>query len=757
MALFFSDKFICGSTAYSTLEKAVAAPYLRKSFLINSQPEHAEIRICGLGFYELYINGTRITKGALAPYITAPDQIIYYDDYDVTPYLHQGENVIGILLGNGTQNAFGAFVWDFDKSLWRSSPKVAMMFSAKLSCGDELVIESDTSFKTASSPIICDDLRLGEQYDARLKIEGWNLPGFDDSNWENALPAEIPRGEKRLCGADPIVVTDELRPVSITKEGEGYRYDFGVNSAGLCRLSINGTAGQKIELYHGEVVVDDCLYTRNLVFRDGDVTQHDIYVCDGSGNEAYIPHFTYHGFRYVLVKGITEQQATPELLTYLVMNSDLKERGGFSCSDETANKLQEITRRSDLANFYYFPTDCPQREKNGWTADAALSAEHMLLNLSPEKSYREWMRLICATQNKEGQLPGIIPTGGWGFHWGNGPAWDCVIVEIPYYTYIYRKDKEILKLSATSIMRYLHYITTKIRADGLVCFGLGDWCPPDRQENLYLSPLEFTDSVLTMEIARKAAFIFRVLKMAPQQHFAEEIQVQMRVAVRKHLIDLGTMTAAGNCQTSQAMALYYHIFEDAERHSAFAHLLDIIEKDGRFMQTGVLGARVMFHVLSEFGRSDLAFEMITRPEHPSYGNLVKRSATSLWEAFHPEGGRILSQNHHFWGDISSWFIRCLAGIQFNPHHDNHNEVNIRPSFIPQLTSASGFHDCPSGRITSEWKRENERIILKLQIPEKMAGFIYLENGYYFVETDRSLAPATSGEYLIYHKADRILK
>lgn len=154
------------------------------------------------------------------------------------------------------------------------------------------------------------------------------------------------------------------------------------------------------------------------------------------------------------------------------MNSDLKERGGFTCSDPTVNTLQELTRRSDLANFYYFPTDCPQREKNGWTADAALSSEHLLLNLSPETSYREWMRNICKAMDDRGALPGIVPTGGWGFHWGNGPAWDNVLLYLPYFVYLYRGDKTILEESAASILRYLHYLTTRVNEEGLIKIGL---------------------------------------------------------------------------------------------------------------------------------------------------------------------------------------------------------------------------------------------------------------------------------------------
>lgn len=242
------------------------------------------------------------------------------------------------------------------------------------------------------------------------------------------MPAEQPRGEKRLCTASPIVTSQELAPVSITPYAEGYLYDFGVNTAGICRLHIEDAApGQEIYTSHCEWFHDGILDQNNINFGDrGDPravhVQCNRYICRGLSVEEYTPAFAFYGFQYVYVKGITAQQAVPELLTYQVMHGDFKEIGTFNCSDEIANQLQLMTRRSDLANFFWFPTDCPHREKNGWTGDAALSAEHFLLNLTVEDSLQEWMRNLAAAQAPNGSLPGIVPTGGWGFAWGNGPA-----------------------------------------------------------------------------------------------------------------------------------------------------------------------------------------------------------------------------------------------------------------------------------------------------------------------------------------------
>ena len=734
----FPMQFIAAGRDFTTLTSNVPAPYLRKSFSLEETPAEAALLVCGLGFYELYVNGRRITKGALAPYISNPDDLLYYDRYDLAEYLTRGENVVGLCLGNGMLNCPGGYVWDLDKTRYRGAPMAAL----RLDIGGEAVFESDGSFRTAPSPIWGDDLRNGEYYDAREERPGWCAPGFDDSGWAQAIAAPTPRGEARLCGAAPIVVTQETAPVSVTDLGDGWLYDFGANCAGLCRLELDGEPGQEITLYYGEHLIDGRLHRRNICFNDNDYVQKDIYICKGGGPESYTPSFTYHGFQYAFVKGLTPEQAVPGALTYLVMNSDLKERGGFVCSDEAVNTLQTLTRRSTLANFYYFPTDCPHREKNGWTGDAAVSAEHTLLNLAAEGSYREWLRNIRKAQRDDGALPGIVPTGGWGFKWGNGPAWDCVLTWLPYYVYIYRGDKEILKENAHAILRYLEYISTQIRADGLCAYGLGDWCPPGRGADKYKSPLEFTDTVICMDICGKAAYIYGEIGMPEHRAFAQALHGRLRAAARERLLDLATMTAEGSCQTSQAMAIYFDLFDPAEKPEALRVLLRLIEQEDGHFDTGILGARAIFHVLAEAGHADLALRMIARPDYPSYGFWVAQGAASLWEQFHLE--QIASHNHHFWGDISHFFIRHLAGIHYNPHRRG-GEADIRPQFVSALDFAEGWHTAPEGEIRARWERKENGITLDVAMPEGLTGSIRLPQGYMFEDGTR-VKPAKAGEY-----------
>ena len=747
----FPLNFIKAGDKFTTVDEHVPAPFFRRTFTAEKEMDSAELIITGLGYYELFVNGKKITKGPLAPYRSNIDDYIYYDSYDIASVLSAGKNVIGIMLGNGIRNAPGAYIWEFEKARFRGAPITAFSLSVRYKDGSEETVVSDTDTLTAPSPVIFDELHFGEYYDARLEIPGWNLPDFDDSGWSRAVPDEPPRGEARLCGADPITVRSVIKPVSVTKyTDDSYIYDFGVNTAGLCRLRINGTEGQKVLMRYFETFVDGEPYFRNNRFDPDDRFQEDEYYCSGKGTEEYTPHFTYHGFRYVLVSGITAEQATSELLTYLEMGSDIKQSGAFTCSDETVNKIQEATVRSDTSNFFYFPTDCPQREKNGWTADASLSAEQVLLNLAPEKSYKEWMRNIYKSLNDKGQLPGIIPTGGWGYHWGNGPAWDNVIVYIPYYTYKYCGDRQMLEELAAPLMRYLNYLFSRLDGKGLIAIGLGDWCQVGLIEDQFKTPLVVTDTILTCDIAEKAAFIYGELGMEAQKWFALSLAERTRDAFRENLIDKASLTVEGGTQTGQAMALFYGMFTEEEKARALDVLVKYIHDADDHFDTGVLGGKVIYRVLAENGYVDLAYKMITRPDYPSYGNWIARGATTLWEAFYPENGRILSLNHHFWGDVSAWFYIYLAGMKINPTCRDTTEVDIKPCFAEALSEVSAYHDMPDGKISVSWNRNGGKITLAIEAAEKLHGKIGLPAGYAFEDGDTE-KELKSGNYTVIRK------
>ena len=737
----FPKQFICATEEYAAYDRFVPAPYFRKVFTANAQD--CRLRVIGLGFYRIWINGREITKGLLAPYISNPDDIIYFDDYDLSPYIiPDAENALGFQLGNGMLNAPGGATWDLDKAPYRAAPKLAFL----LENGD-IRTEPDSGVKTAPSPLYFDDLRAGVRYDARREIPGWALPGFDDSGWAPAMLCGAPRGKFRVCEAAPVLPTGEERLAVLIRPGrmrdyiprddvpditvpedaadsrEGYLYDFGGNNAGIVRLKINGRPGQRVVMQFCELLKDGEADYNNILFYPDGFAQRDVYICKG-GEEVFEPPFTYHGFRYCLVTGIGEAQATPELLTYIVCSS-AKKAGGFYCSDETANAVYDMCDASDRSNFYYFPTDCPHREKVGWTGDAAISAEHMIMTLDVGASFREWTRNIRAAQRENGDLPGMVPACDWPYQWGDGPVWDAALTVIPYYTYRYTGDRAILEENAPAIFKYLRYAAGQRNENGLISYGLGDWCPIGGKVK---PTLEFTNSVILMTCALKAAFIFDVLALTEEKAYAKRLYSELRAAVRDRLIDQRTCIADTGCQTSQAMALYYGVFDGAEQPAATDALIMMIRENGGFLDTGILGARVIFHVLSEAGESDLAWKMITRKEFPSYGALASLGETTVPEFFELPGDHYYSHNHHMYCDVKNWFISKVAGLRYNPDGNDFGRVLVKPAFIKGLEFAEASYSSPFGKISVRWERADGVVSLRVRVPAGVTADIVLPDG-----------------------------
>lgn len=727
--------FICAGNGRGSLQEPVCAPYLRRSLWLSADACRVSLRVCGLGLYRLYWNGCEVTRGHYAPYFSNTDEVAYYDEYELSPA--EGENVIALCLGNGFQNAMGGYTWDFDTATFQSEPKVAVWGYVLYRDGHTEELHSDERFVIHPSPIVFNDLWCGEYYDATKEVPGWNLPGLDTADWKPAVPTEAPRGELRLRGSLPIVCEKELQAVSITPCGEGYLYDFGENNAGVCRLCIHGEKGQIVTLIHGEYFADGKLHQPHFLFVPEEIGQVDRYTLKGEGTETFTPGFTYHGFRYVLVIGITAAQATSALLTYRVLHADLRERAGFDCSDPTAVTLCDMTRRATLSNFYHFPTDCPHREKNGWTGDAALSAEQTVLQYDPETTYAEWLYTIVKAQRKDGCLPGIIPTGGWGMGLG-GPAWDAAIVELPYEVYRYRGDLTPARVASPGIARYIDYLWSVRNEDGLIAFGIGDWCPVDKTEPRgFRSPVAVTDTFVSLFISRRAHCLFEALGQAENAARAAELETALAKALMEQVVDTATCIAKGSCQTSQALLVVSDLLTGKQQEKACEKLVEIVEQDGSHMDVGIIGGRVLFHALTRAGATDLAYRMITTPEYPSYGHWIRQGFTTLCENFLPDDTVNFSHNHHMWGDITSWFIKVLAGIRVNPTLKDPTELRLCPTPVQALSHASGWHESPFGRVELGWKRDGDAIVYTLQLTGQLHGFCRI-NGQEF--------PVSAGHY-----------
>lgn len=727
----FSKRFVCATKEFSRFDKFVNAPYLRKSFTLETLPKEANLAVSGLGFYRLWVNGKEITKGILAPYISNPDELIYFDSYDVTPYLKEGKNVFAFLLGNGFLNNEGGLIWDMEKASFRSAPKLAFAFTKD----GLLSFQADTSIKTHPSPILFDDLRAGERYDANLEIEGWNEAEFDDSSWGNALESETPKGELRLCQADPIRIEEELLPLEIRKLKDGYLYIFPKNAAGLARLSLKTEKNQQIAIDFGELLTDGDLNMANIGFGERTkkgFNQHLEYI--GSGKEeTYVPSFCYFGYRYAKVKGIKEEQATPSLLTMLVARSDFKHVASFSSSDERMNHLYEMAINSMDSNFFYFPTDCPHREKNGWTGDIALSADYFCWSADLRKSLKEWLHSFINVQLPSGALPGIIPTTGWGFAWGNGPAWDISLFEIPYSVYQYERDSSLIEEASSAMEKYLRYAKTKEDANGLLAYGLGDWCETSRVSGDFKTPLWITDTLTCIMMALKAEKMFHKVGYKEQEKLARECATRWEKAFRKAFffegdkVDPRVLT-----QTSLAMLLESGILLKKEDERLYPMLLDLIHQENDHFHVGVLGARRLWETLARHGDLELALKLIEQDSYPSFGYIEKMGEKTLWEEFTMEFEKksdgsfkpknpnylpiVTSLNHHFWGSFIMVFVHYVAGLKINPNWDE-EEIVLSPYFPKGITSASAERIYRGSKVKVSWKKEGDTISFDYEAPK----------------------------------------
>ena len=702
-------QFIKATDKYCSLNEHIPAPIFRKTFVLNEKAITANVEIAVSGFYELYINGVNVTNGLLAPYISNPDHLLYLDSYDIASYVKKGKNAIAVILGNGFANQ-DVTNWEFNKAPFRTPLKLALTATIETTEG-RVEFGSDESFKVASSPILFDMYRYGVIYDAREEKPGFALPDFDDSSWESARIVQAPLGKiVRSSNVVPIRIRKQLKPKRIERQSDfyclhyrsgepvkecyikdGWLYDFGLNAAGVCKLRIKGERGQKVTIRHAERLKNGLFDIGSTVTIKQDTEksinylQTDVYYLKGGEEEVFFPSFTYHGFRYAFVEGITEEQATTELLTYVVFNTDLKKRSDFECSDNTLNTLYDMAINADLSNFHHFPTDCPQREKNGWTGDASVSAHQFLLSFDCANSLGVWLDSARCAQTSEGKLPGIIPTSTWGYAWGSGPAWDAAIINIPYYAYRYDGRTDLIAENADMIEKYLAYISSRADERGLIACGLGDWCQPRAEGAPISSPLEFTDSIEVLDMAQKSAFMLNVIGREKASAFAKELEERTRLAIKKHLIDFDRGIAAGECQTSQALALRFGLFEEKDRARAYDALIDMIDKKGGHLDCGMIGLRYVFHVLFEGGDADLALNMIAREDAPSYGNMIKLGGTALFESTIPNGLQE-SENHHFYGDIIHLFISKLAGIRVNPMLTDPKALLYRLPFQKRLNT-----------------------------------------------------------------------
>lgn len=635
-------------------ETAVVSLYFRREFQLSAIPEKAELYICALGLGVCTVNGNLVTEDVLTTPYTRYDKRTIYQKYDVTELLNDGGNAIGVHVGNGFYNN-NMITWNDKMAPWRDRPKLALVLHIRYADGSEQTVETDDLWKTEFGPCLYNHMRQGEKYDARMIQHGYDKYGFDDGNWKNTVRAYAPGGILEENFSPPIRITEVLEPIRC----ENDIYDFGVNISGWVSITLRGERGREIKLSYDEQLNENGDLLGGAVHKfakqeSQPLCHDDIYICAGNGEEEYHPNFCYHGFRYVKVQNAPKDF---KIVAHFV-HTDFKRNGSFFCSDETLNRIHDMCIRSTKSNFVGIPTDCPHREQNGWTGDALVSADSTLMNFDAYDSYRKWLHDFTDAQRDNGHLPGIIPTGGWGYTGTFGPAWDSAVVLIPYKTYLHTGKTTIVKDMWNTMMKYMQFLET-MSENYLVGYGLGDWCPPDFEDRV---PNLVTDTAIYYEDLCAMAQMARLVGEDYEQW--ESLSRKVREAWRGRFIDFegnGISEECSRYQTFYGCALYYKFYnDDQERMVLLNSLLRLIQKNDYHLDCGILGIHYVFTALSENGYADVVHKMITNPTYPGYGYWLNSGMTTLCETWSMN----CSQNHQMFGGVDNWFYAYLGGIRY---------------------------------------------------------------------------------------------
>ena len=681
------------------------APVLRKAFRLEDIPAHARFDLAVAGWCEVRVNGKKVGEEVLSPVTCQPDRRISSLAFDLSGLLVAGPNELEILLGNGWFNMCTRTAWGFDEAPWRRNP----MVSGELHADGKAVLRTDASWTAYDSPIDFDSLRNGERYDARR--EGVRANERSATVEKYAPCVRVSPEDSVPCREGETFAVQKV----IDCPMGGRIYDFGANISGWCEIDVRGEPGACVAIDY-----DESLTPTNTLL--GSVTgyarkrgetrplQHDEYVLRGAAaGESWHPVFVYHGFRYAHVR-VTGNADVKDIRARFI-HSDFAQAGRLETSDKTFAALQAATCRSYLSNFIGIPTDCPHREKNGWTGDAQLAMETGLWNYDAKAGYEHYLRMLLDSQQPNGAIPCIVPhTPKFGLGWGSGPAWDAALFEIPWQLFRFYGDDSSAREAYPAMKRYLTFILSKRGSDGLVEYGLGDWCDSDESNP---SSVKLTDSAYVYQFCRRLAFWARHFGETAVALEFEGHATLIRDAFNRAFYKGDGLYAFGRW-TELAAPLYFGgLCASNEEGKVASRLVAAVRDNGYKASFGILGAKWVPRVLAERGYADDAWRLFVQPSEPGWANWLRTGDGTLQEDW--DGRR--SHNHIMFGDLSAWAYEYLAGIV--PSAPGFAKVTIRPHFPNGLQSVCATHETPCGRIAVSWKRVGSKLSVAYSAPQEV--------------------------------------
>ena len=691
-------RWLASSPAFSITN---AASVFTRSVFLKTPCRTAELQLASAGWVQLRVNGRPVDDRVLTPTPTQPDRRLLEVRYDLSEALSWGGNVIEVLTGNGWWNMSAPVVWGLEKAAWfNDSPAHSgPMIRATLIVDGQVRLVTDATWEVFDSPVVFNQLRFGEHYDARREdVKAVRRP---------ALVVPPPPALVTADSATPCRVLERRECVAEWTLYDGSKlYDFGANVAGWCEIEVTGERGAKVILDHDEQLDENYRFFGHVaVFNRSEWPwQHDEYVLAGrSGGERWHPRFNYHGFRYVRVRHEGKVQLTA--IRQCRVGSDLAVAGAVETSDADFRRVFAAARNSYLANFVGFPTDCPHREKNGWTADAQLMAEAGLWNFDARESYRHYLQMVLDAVRPNGELPATVPCAGdFAYGWRSGPAWNAVIFELPRQIYRFYGDETAVREAYPAWRKYLEFAETWRDDDGLYQNGYGDWSHPVKAvDKRFTESAYIADFCLeTARWARRWGDIDTATNLTAR---AQAVQAAIR---RKFYRGDGHW--ADDSLTALSGALYFAgLCPAEERPATLARLVEKARSENHAPVFGILGAKWCPRVLAENGYADDAFRFFVQRGEMGWMRMVE-SGDTLWEDFVGKHSR----NHAMFGDLMAWAYEYAAGIV--PMAPGFTKVAFRPHYLTGVESFSGWHDTPQGRITAGWRRVDGEVKFDYSVP-----------------------------------------
>jgi len=698
----------------------IESPMFRKKFAAKKYIRRARAYICGLGYYELYLNGKKVGDHVLDPAQTDYEQHAFYVVYDILNLLKTGDNVAGIILGNGWFNQ--NIVWGSGFSY--GNPGVICQLMIDYDNGETEIIETDGTFKVAKSPVLNNNIYAGEEYDARLEIDGWCDPEFNDSNWRNAkwISELSPLLKSQMIPAIKKIKT--IKPKSVNQPKSGvFVYDMGQNFSGWVKLKVEAQAGTIITLKFAERLFDDGMIDPSTTgILATKVVQTDIYICKGGGEEIWEPRFTYHGFQFVELTGFPSEPSL-ENIEGVVVHTAVETSGEFNCSDKMINRIQEAALWTELTNLHGIPTDCPHRERCGWLGDALITAEMTNFNFDMALFWSKFIEDMETTRH--GKLPFNIAPGKRLCE--ANPDWQMAFILVPWYLYIYYGDKRILKKHYDGMKLLMDHFR-KSSKNFTLPGGLGDWCEP---QTVWpdMSP-EITDQLITT-----TAFYFRAAEIMSQiaevledknQNYIE-LSSEIKSAFIKKFYDEKNKTFGSQCADS--MVLNFKLFPKNDEHKIAESLMkNVMEKYDCHFSTGIFGVRYLYWTLANYGYEKEAVQLINQTTAPSLGHIFSLGATTIWELIPTfakvENSENLSLNHPMQGGFTAWFYHGICGINPDPENPGFKHFFLRPQLTKSINFAEAELRSVHGLISSKWYNENGEFHWKIGVPVNCSSTVY---------------------------------